>query len=378
MLRVVIIILLCVGGGWAIAQNNDDQTDQSEEQTRRPSWSSGLPEREKPEAMSRPGLSQDFQQELTIDRSELGLERPKVALPDREAEEQSASQDEPSVTTESIEESVSDSNESPESEPSVVAEPEAIIEAEPEPEPEPVIEPATYEWQVINQADIEFPSRGVRNQINGWVDVEVTLNPQGDVVSAQTVDYSDDAGIYVEAAEESLRKWTFQPPQEQGVNELVSKVYRIDFIPPEIEQPVSNQAISTSNDESPPAEQTPVENVASLDETPADNVTSLEETQSEDITGVQNSEYQWQIINQVALDYPLEAARKRLEGWVDIMVTIDPDGKVVMLEEERYSSRGRVFVEPAKESLQQWQFEPPKSQGISSNVSRSYRIEFEL
>lgn len=378
MLRVVIIILLCVGGGWAIAQNNDDQTDQSEEQTRRPSWSSGLPEREKPEAMSRPGLSQDFQQELTIDRSELGLERPKVALPDREAEEQSASQDEPSVTTESIEESVSDSNESPESEPSVVAEPEAIIEAEPEPEPEPVIEPATYEWQVINQADIEFPSRGVRNQINGWVDVEVTLNPQGDVVSAQTVDYSDDAGIYVEAAEESLRKWTFQPPQEQGVNELVSKVYRIDFIPPEIEQPVSNQAISTSNDESPPAEQTPVENVASLDETPADNVTSLEETQSEDITGVQNSEYQWQIINQVALDYPLEAARKRLEGWVDIMVTIDPDGKVVMLEEERYSSRGRVFVEPAKESLQQWQFEPPKSQGINSNVSRSYRIEFEL
>ncbi|MCW8870941.1 MAG: TonB family protein [Proteobacteria bacterium] len=374
----MIIILLCVGGGWAIAQNNDDQTDQSEEQTRRPSWSSGLPEREKPEAMSRPGLSQDFQQELTIDRSELGLERPKVALPDREAEEQSASQDEPSVTTESIEESVSDSNESPESEPSVVAEPEAIIEAEPEPEPEPVIEPATYEWQVINQADIEFPSRGVRNQINGWVDVEVTLNPQGDVVSAQTVDYSDDAGIYVEAAEESLRKWTFQPPQEQGVNELVSKVYRIDFIPPEIEQPVSNQAISTSNDESPPAEQTPVENVASLDETPADNVTSLEETQSEDITGVQNSEYQWQIINQVALDYPLEAARKRLEGWVDIMVTIDPDGKVVMLEEERYSSRGRVFVEPAKESLQQWQFEPPKSQGISSNVSRSYRIEFEL
>jgi TonB family protein len=376
MLRVVIIILLCVGGGWAIAQNDDDQTDQSEEQTRRPSWSSGLPEREKSEAMSRPDLSQDFQQDLTIDRSELGLERPKVGLPDQEAEDQSTPQDEPSVTTESIEESVSDSNELPESEPSVASEPEpeVIIEAE----PEPVIEPATYEWLVINQADVEFPSRGVRNQIDGWVDVEVTLNPQGDVVSAQTVDYSDEAGIYVEAAEESLRKWTFQPPQEQGVNELVSKVYRIDFIPPEIEQPVSNQAISTSNDESPPAEQTPVENVASLEETPADNVTSLEETQSEDITGVQNSEYQWQIINQAALDYPLEAARKRLEGWVDIMVTIDPDGKVVMLEEERYSSRGRVFVEPAKESLQQWQFEPPKSQGISSNVSRSYRIEFEL
>lgn len=374
MLRVVIIILLCVGGGWAIAQNDDDQTDQSEEQTRRPSWSSGLPEREKTEAMSRPDLSQDLKQDLTIDRSELGLERPKVAIPDQETEEQSASQEEPSATTESTEESVSDINELTESEPIVESEPEPVIE----PEPEPVIEPATYEWQVINQADVEFPSRGVRNQINGWVDVEVTLNPQGDVVSAQTVDYSDEAGIYVEAAEESLRKWTFQPPQEQGVNDLVSKVYRIDFIPPEIEQPISNQATATTNNEPPPAEQTPAENVASLEESPESNVTSPEEIETEDITGVLNSEYQWQILNQAPLDYPLEAARKRLEGWVDIVVTIDPDGKVVMLEEERYSSRGRVFVEPAKESLQQWQFEPPKSQGINSNVSRSYRIEFEL
>ena len=134
MLRVVIIILLCVGGGWAIAQNDDDQADQSEEQTRRPSWSSGLPEREKNEAISRPDLSQDFKQDLTIDRSELGLERPKVDLPGQTIEEQPDSQEEPSVSVDSADEPVDDLNEMPVSEPPVMTEPEPQPGHPPDPE----------------------------------------------------------------------------------------------------------------------------------------------------------------------------------------------------------------------------------------------------
>ena len=363
MLKVVMILLLCGTGGWAVAQNDDDQKDQSEEQTRRPSWSSGLPERQKPETMSRPDLSEDFQDDLTIDRSELGLERPEIGMPDPEMDPAPISQEEPVSDTEIKDEPAAATESVPTEEPVVeeqpavtdpMPEPEPVSEPEPEPEPEPVIEPAVYEWLVVEQAEVDFPSRGIRNQISGWVDVEVTLNPQGDVVSAQTVNYSDDAGIYVEAAEESLKKWIFQPPREQGVNELVSKVYRIDFEPPEIEQPVSTQTSTVQND------------------------TTAENTADAGSVADQNSEYQWQILSQAALEYPIAAARKRVEGGVDIMVTINPDGEVVNLEEERYSSRGRVFVEPAKASLLQWQFSPPKNQGINSNVSRSYRIEFEL
>ncbi len=365
MLRVVLFFMLCAGCGWAFAQNDDKQQEQSEEQTKRPSWSSGLPEREKPNAISRPDLSRDFEDDLTIDRSELGLERPQIDVPEPDTDQQETPQQESSqqdivAPTETPDEPVSDSEIEPATESvteqPVVAEPDPTPELEPEPtpEPEPIAEPepepVVYEWRVLEQAEVDFPSRGVRNQINGWVDVEVTLNPQGDVVSVQTVNFSDEAGIYVEAAEESLQKWTFQPPQEQGVNELVSKVYRVDFVPPEIEQPVTTQTQTVE-------EQLPVEEIVPAEQT---------------------SDYQWQILNQAPLDYPIEAARKRQEGWVDIMVTINPDGEVVNLEEKRYSSRGRIFIDSAKASLSQWQFEPPKNQGINNNVSRSYRIEFEL
>jgi TonB family protein len=359
MLRVVMILMLCACGDWAVAQDNDDQKDQSEEQTRRPSWSSGLPERQKTESMTRPDLSKDFQDDLTIDRSELGLERPVIEMPEADMEQQAEPQEEPAIAIDSSEEPVSDDetpvDEVPVEQQPVVAEPEPAPAIEPDPEPVPEIEPATYEWLVIEQAEVNFPSRGIRNQINGWVDVEVTLNPQGDVVSAQTVDFSDEAGIYVEAAEESLQNWVFQPPQEQGVTELVSKVFRVDFVPPEIEQPISKQ-VTTASDES----------------------ADVDEMAEEVIVGDQNTIYQWQVLNQVPLDYPSAAARKRLEGWVDIIVTINPDGEVISLQEERYSSRGKIFVDSAKNALQQWQFEPPKNQDINTNVSRSYRIEFKL
>ncbi|KAA3645763.1 MAG: TonB family protein [Proteobacteria bacterium] len=392
MLRVVIIILLCVGGDWAVAQDDDDQKNQSEEQTRRPSWSSGLPERQKTETMVRPNLSQDFKDDLTIDRSELGLERPTVDIPatvteqEQKQEQEQEPQQETVAPAASIEEPVSDSQLVPAEAQDVAAEPESLPELQPEPEalPEqPVIEPAIYEWQVIEEADVDFPLRGIRNQVNGWVDVEVTLNPQGDVVSVQTVDYSDEAAIYVEAAEDSLRQWIFQPPQEQGVTELVSKVYRIDFVPPIIEQPTPPQITETETTEAAVAEPEIV--AEDTTEQGATEVAVNEPAVDDDIplqgdaeTEFASEQYQWQVLNQAPLEYPITAARNRLEGWVDIMVTINPDGEVIALEEEKYSSRGRIFVNPAKESLQKWQFEPPKNQGITNNLSRSYRIEFEL
>lgn len=337
MLKVVMIFMLFFSG-WAAAQNDDDQKDQPEEQTRRPSWSSGLPERQKADPIGRPGLSNEFKDELTIDRSELGLQRPEISI---------SSEVDDSATSEESPEVIAEPEEQPAIEQQPIEELPVVVE-EPVVEPEP--EPVTYEWLVLEQADVEFPTRGIRNQVSGWVDVEVTLNPQGDVVNAEAVANSNGAAIYVDSAERSIRNWIFQAPQEQGVNELVSKVYRIDFVPPPIEQAVSTQP----------------------------EVSVSEELTADSASSIAADDYQWRILNQVPLDYPMAAARKRLEGWVDILVTINADGEVINLEEENYSSRGRVFVEPAKDSLQQWQFEPPKNSGITQNLSRSYRIEFKL
>lgn len=93
----------------------------------------------------------------------------------------------------------------------------------------------------------------------------------------------------------------------------------------------------------------------------------------------QNSKkYHWKITKQAKLEYPRSAARKGLQGWVDVRVTINQQGKVVSAHAEKYSEQGKVFVDPALKSLRKYRFEPPRKQDISTNVSRIYRIEFKL
>lgn len=338
MAKLMVILMLLLTGT-ALAQS-DDTDQQPKEETRRPSWSSGLPEREIVEPVEAPKLKVDMDTSMDMDMSEFGLERPKIEL---NLPDESLPQEQP------VAESQSESVIEPSAE--VIEEPvaEIVPEVIPEPEPAPtvVVPPPVYKWVVTERAPVDFPAVAARRQLSGWVDIEVTLNPQGDVVASEAVDYSADGRVFIDAAESSVNQWRFQPPQEQGVNDLVSNVYRIEFTPP--------PPASTEVDE-------PV--VVEPEETP--------------VIGATDSTYMWTIIEQQPLEYPMAAARKRLEGWVDLMVTINIDGEVINVEEERYSARGKVFVDPAIKTIETWRFEPPKAQGIDQPVSRSYRIEFKL
>lgn len=93
----------------------------------------------------------------------------------------------------------------------------------------------------------------------------------------------------------------------------------------------------------------------------------------------QNSKkYRWKIIKQAKLEYPRNAARKNLEGWVDVRVTVNEQGKVVNAHAEKYSEQGKIFVAPALKSLRKYHFDPPSKQDINTNVNRVYRIEFKF
>ncbi len=88
--------------------------------------------------------------------------------------------------------------------------------------------------------------------------------------------------------------------------------------------------------------------------------------------------YRWKFIHKVAPDYPVKAYRERKEGWVDVEVTIDPQGVVQDAKVVKIYRNQRVFAKPAIKAVRQWRFEPPQKYGISQPQKRRYRVEFKL
>jgi len=88
--------------------------------------------------------------------------------------------------------------------------------------------------------------------------------------------------------------------------------------------------------------------------------------------------YPWKFTHKVAPSYPVKAYRERKEGWVDVEVTIDPQGVVQDAKVVKIYRNQRVFAKPAIKAVQQWRFEPPQKYGISQPQKRRYRVEFKL
>jgi len=79
----------------------------------------------------------------------------------------------------------------------------------------------------------------------------------------------------------------------------------------------------------------------------------------------------------VAPEYPRSALRKEIEGWVDLRLTISPDGKVEDIEIVAAEPR-RVFERAAIRAATRWEFEPPSRSGFDEALTGTYRINFSL
>ncbi|MEW6683779.1 MAG: TonB family protein [Nitrospirota bacterium] len=78
-----------------------------------------------------------------------------------------------------------------------------------------------------------------------------------------------------------------------------------------------------------------------------------------------------------ALDYPMQARTKGIEGYVVLNVLITPSGdveKVKVLE----SSPPQIFDQVAVDSVRQWQFEPAVYKGQPVRVWAKQKIGFDL
>ncbi len=292
------LLLMCVVS-CAISQEEQQET----ENTKRPSWSEGLPERQKAADLNKPEFKPEIDNEIDMDMSEFGL-KPKASTAEIEiglpiSEELPADQAQPSSSevvetapepvieapaevveevaqpavadtavvdelpqddlvdtdpaTEVVDNSSNDvpvetfaeapvesvADESVDSD--VIAEQaipveQSIAAVEPPPTSQPldVAEAATekaveYQWSIVKQAPVDYPPKAAMDNLEGWVDVEVTIDPSGNVVAASPVAYSRKGRVFGKNAIRSVKKWVFAPPSEQGVNNNVTRVYKIEF-----------------------------------------------------------------------------------------------------------------------------------------------------
>jgi len=73
-----------------------------------------------------------------------------------------------------------------------------------------------------------YPPRAARENLEGWVEVEVTIDENGIVRSTRVVD-SRPRGVFESAALNAVRSWHWQPRLVDGTPVTQTVVQRIDF-----------------------------------------------------------------------------------------------------------------------------------------------------
>ncbi len=82
-------------------------------------------------------------------------------------------------------------------------------------------------------------------------------------------------------------------------------------------------------------------------------------------------------LHHVNPQYPQGARDRGTEGWVDLLITIEPDGSVGAVDVTR-AEPAMVFDAAAIAAARQWQYEPVKRDGLAVSQRTNVRIRFEL
>ncbi|MEM6576635.1 MAG: TonB family protein [Pseudomonadota bacterium] len=74
-------------------------------------------------------------------------------------------------------------------------------------------------------------------------------------------------------------------------------------------------------------------------------------------------------------EYPREAARLQQEGWVDLRLTVGPNGRVSDVDVLDAKPR-QLFDAAARRAARQWRFEPPAKSGVVEPQTAMIRLTF--
>lgn len=86
---------------------------------------------------------------------------------------------------------------------------------------------ADYSWEILKITPINIPSRLKSSET---IKLKIQINPQGKVTRVTSAD-NNISNMILRYAENSIRSWQFQPPQEIGITENISKIFTIEITP---------------------------------------------------------------------------------------------------------------------------------------------------
>ena len=73
-----------------------------------------------------------------------------------------------------------------------------------------------------------YPTRAVDMNLEGWVDLLVTVSSSGKVERVEVI-AADPRRVFERAAIRAARKWEFEPPIESGLSDSQQGKYRVNF-----------------------------------------------------------------------------------------------------------------------------------------------------
>jgi outer membrane biosynthesis protein TonB len=187
---------------------------QTETQTKRPSWSQGLPERQTNLQPGKPGFESEQNKRAVQSQPDITAERPST--PQIEIDLSTQPDMEFNVKPEAIEQL--------ETEPVRRA---GIRRLNNKSMDDKDINPLhqQYNWSVVKTEPINIPPRfATKNQLK----VRIYINPDGQVVRV-AAGSPDVPALMLKEAQHSIQQWQFEPPKDIGITDNLSKTFTIDI-----------------------------------------------------------------------------------------------------------------------------------------------------
>ncbi len=219
------------------AQQEQTESSEAEQEAnkKKPSWSTGLPERKAAPSMNKPNIDLG-KPDVDLDRPDLvempstdvAIDRESFAIPEISIEPATPTSAVPPVAksssrtrrTVSFDASAVTTEEEPEMQVEDV-QPEAVAMVDNSKQLN------GYDWEILKSEPIKIP----KSLSFSYKDVklEVHINPEGKVVKVKRL--SDlTSNLILNYSTKTLKKWQFRPPAEFGISEVIQTNMVVDLV----------------------------------------------------------------------------------------------------------------------------------------------------
>lgn len=113
--------------------------------------------------------------------------------------------------------------------PTAATPPPTQAAATPPPSTAAATAPQTRKFELIKSVQPEYPQRALRQRIEGWVEIEFTVNTNGDVENVKVLNANPRRGEFDREAIRAVQQWKFRPQISDGRPVAATARQRLNF-----------------------------------------------------------------------------------------------------------------------------------------------------